>query len=911
MRTVLQFAILGIGAGSAYALLGQGIVLIYRGSGVLNFAHGGMAMVSAYLCFITLKQTDGWATLPAAVVAVLVAAIIGLLVQLLVLRFLRRATPLVRLISTLGALLILQSAVELKYGYAYFQLKSFLPQTVYSVDGIPIQLDRLILLGIAVAVTVSLWASARYTRTGLAIVGTAQSERAIAALGWSPDRLFAVTWTIGGALAGLAGVLIAPISGLSPAIFTLIVTLSAFAAALLGSFRSFAWTFGGGLLLGILESEVTFYQGDFSRWLHAKNLTGLGTAVPFLVILVVLAIRGQSLPLRSHTADRLPRLGTGVVNRPAVAFAVVATGALSLEVFNANWNTALATSLGAGVILLSIVVLVGFAGQLSLGQYAIAGLGALLAGRLSAVMPMELAILVGALLTIPGGLLFALPALRTRGVNLAVVTLGLGFVLQQMLLNNPHYTGSVAAGGTVIGPAHLFGIDVDALNHPGRWAVVCLIGFTACALLVANLRRSRTGRRLIAVRSNERAAASLGISVFGVKLYAFGLAAAIAGLGGVLIGFASPAITYGLFDPFSSINAVGSTVIGGVGYVSGAAFGAPNTNHGLGTQILQSVVNLGNWETFVGGCLLVLLVIFQQNGVADVVAHHFRRLFPISTARALSTDESRVDVPQAAVPPATLEMKDVSVRFGGVVAVNSVSFTVGPGEVVGLIGPNGAGKTTLIDAVTGFVSSSGTILLNGLRIGGLSAPRRARLGLRRTFQSLELFQDFTVRENIHAGADEAPRSSWLTDVFWPGRHPLPAAAVTAVGEFQLAEHLDSPVDGLPYGRRRLVGIARAVAAAPSVLMLDEPAAGLDAVETGELVERIRRLADDRKMSVLLVEHDMSVVMSTCDRVVVLNFGQVIAEGTPAEISSHPSVIAAYLGTSLSEPVRTEIPQPTR
>jgi sulfate-transporting ATPase len=214
-----------------------------------------------------------------------------------------------------------------------------------------------------------------------------------------------------------------------------------------------------------------------------------------------------------------------------------------------------------------------------------------------------------------------------------------------------------------------------------------------------------------------------------------------------------------------------------------------------------------------------------------------------------------------------------------------------------LIGPNGAGKTTLIDAVTGFCGvAAGSISLDGRRIDRINATQRARLGLRRSFQSLELFEDISVEENIRAGSDlRASRRSWVTDLFWPGEHALPSTAVAAVREFELEPHLDQTPEELPYGRRRLVGIARTVASGPSVVMLDEPAAGLDEQESAELARLIRRLADERNMAVLLVEHDVSLVMSTCDRVVVIDFGSVIARGTPAEIRGNDAVRDAYLG----------------
>jgi ABC-type branched-subunit amino acid transport system ATPase component len=202
----------------------------------------------------------------------------------------------------------------------------------------------------------------------------------------------------------------------------------------------------------------------------------------------------------------------------------------------------------------------------------------------------------------------------------------------------------------------------------------------------------------------------------------------------------------------------------------------------------------------------------------------------------------------------------------------------------------------LIDAATGFVkSAAGELRLGHESLSGRSATWRARRGLRRSFQSLELFEDITVAENIHAGADESSRLSWLVDLVHPGKHVLPSTAVAAVRQFNLEDHLGRRPSELPYGRRRLVGIARAVASGPSVLMLDEPAAGLDSAESQELAALIRRLADERGMGVLLVEHDVGLVMSICDRVVVLDFGRVIASGTPAEVRSNPAVLAAYLG----------------
>ena len=382
------------------------------------------------------------------------------------------------------------------------------------------------------------------------------------------------------------------------------------------------------------------------------------------------------------------------------------------------WASATYISLASAVMILSIVVLTGYAGQISLAQWALAGIGALIAGRLvRADVPIELAILLGVLLTIPVGLVFALPALRTRGVNLAVVTLGLGFLVSEVVFANPNYLGGQLDGGTRIGRIKLFGIEVDAFNHPHAWAAVSLVCFVLLALLVANLRRSRTGRRLIAVRTNERAAASLGISVFGVKLYAFAVSAGLAAFAGILVGFRRQVITYTEFNLFASINSLGHAVIGGLGYVLGAVFGAPNAIGGLGTRVIEDWIGLENqWDLIIGSVILFVILIVHQNGIADVVTHDRRLWEKLRLVRRRQDAPAAPARPRSSRSPARrCRSTELTVRFGSVVAVDDVSLEVRPGEVVGLIGPNGAGKTTLIDAVTGFVPAS----------DGIDLPRRS------------------------------------------------------------------------------------------------------------------------------------------------------------------------------------------
>jgi ABC-type branched-subunit amino acid transport system ATPase component/ABC-type branched-subunit amino acid transport system permease subunit len=901
----IRFALLGLGTGATYALLAQGVVLIHRGSGVLNFAQGAFAMIGTML-FADLYEDREWALAPSIAVSVAAVAVLGGLTHLLVMRRLRSASPVARVIATLGLLIVLQEAARLRWGGAFLPAtRRFLPDDTVEVAGANVGADRFVLLGVVTVTTVLLWVIYRSTPFGLATTAVAENERSAMALGWSPDLIATANWTIGGALAGLAGVLLYDSLGRNITQLTLLVT-AALAAALIGGFHSFVLTYLGAVVLGMAVSEVTFYQTKVS-WL--AELPSLQQALPFVVIVVWLGARGRTLPVRGQVSERFPALGTGIVLPAIVVPTVAVLLALVWLVLPTAWDIAVTTSLVAAVIYLSIVVLTGYAGQLSLGQFALAGFGALIAGRLVAAAgwPFELAALAGVVGVIPVGLVFAIPALRTRGVNLAVVTLGLGAAIQQVVFNNSNWTGG--RDGTNVGRQTVLGIDVDLLTHPERYATLVASVFVVLAVAVANLRRSRAGRRLIAVRTNERAAAALGVNVLGAKLYAFSLSAAIAGLGGILLAFRYQSVLYERFNPFASITAVANTVIGGVGYVIGPLFGAQLATGGIGGEVGRSFESIDSWLGLIGGLLVVVFLVADPNGMASsnirTVRHIRSRVVRRRNTGTVSETVSELH-PSAEervpVVPAHLVVSNVAVRFGGVVALADVSIDVGPREVVGLIGPNGAGKTTLVDAITGFVTpSAGVITLNGERIERLPAYRRARAGISRSFQSLELFEDITVRENLRAASDERDGAAYLTNLVRPSDPPLHGAAVAAVREFGLASVLDVTPADLPHGTRRLVAIARAVAASPAILLLDEPAAGLDHRESAELGRLVRRLADEWGIGILLIEHDMAFVMGVCDRVAVLDFGRKIAEGTPAEIQADAAVRAAYLGAPLGQP----------
>ncbi|MFJ1968139.1 ATP-binding cassette domain-containing protein [Streptomyces sp. NPDC087903] len=937
MGDILRFALLGLGLGALYALTAHGIVLVYRGSGVLNFAHGAIGMAGAYVQWELATHHDMpyW---PAVACGVLASAVLGVLTHLLVIRPLRRASTLARLVGTLAVFILLTAVAVKRYGDSLELVPGKLPTGLLKIAGATVSEDRVWLLGIAVAVTGLLHLLYQRTLFGLGTTAVAENENAAASLGWSADLIATANWGLGSALAGLTGILIVPVIGLSVTGLTTLL-LSALAAALVGRFSSFPVTLAGGLVIGVVQSELTRFGSD---------VTGLASSVPFLFIALVLVARGRALPLRGTFLDRLPALGSGRVRPVALALAGV-VGLLLVSVSTPLWADAITTTLVLSLIILSIIVVTGYAGQVSLAAYALAGTGAFIAGHAAADWgwPFELALLAGVLGTVPIGLLFALPAVRTRGVNLAIITLGLGTTLEAMLFQNTDLATTPGSDGIAVGKQTLFGVSVSGVDHPQRYAAVVLVMFVAATLVVANVRRSRTGRRLVAVRANERAAAALGIDVRAAKLYAFGLSAAIAALAGVLTGFRSTSVVFSDFASFNSVTALGLAVIGGVGFLAGPLFGATFAAGTVGARFGDWVVpGLSEWMPLIGGIILVLTLVGNQDGIArelggrTVRAERALRARRGADGRDEGSDEkheqresdsareeaglARPEGPVGrdaetavvreaeaavgrapgaeAVPrvhraaPLALRVRDLTVRYGGVVAVDGLSFDVEPGRVVGLIGPNGAGKTSAIDAVTGFTrAASGTVRLGERDLTRVSVHARAGAGLSRSFQSLELFEDMTVLDNLYAACDRPGPWAWLSDLIRPGSRPLPAHVLVAVREFGLQDSLDRPVGDLSYGERRLLAIARAVAASPSVLLLDEPAAGLSDDETRELAHLVRRLAEDWGMGVLLVEHDVDMVMSVCDQVVVLDFGRRICLGTPDEVRGDPAVRAAYLG----------------
>ncbi len=937
MQQYLLFAIVGLGFGSIYAAISMGVVITYRGTGIINFATGAMAMWGAYV-FDELNRTgdlvfpvaiiphkvslgEGIGSVPfalAMLLAVLSCSLIGLLVHFLVFRPLRRAPILARVVASVGVLLAIQALIVMQFGSTPRALAPILPNEPVNFAGINFSRDRLWLTGVVVVIAVALWAWFRFTRLGLATRASAENERAIGLARFSPQVLAGSTWVLSSTVVGFVVILTAPTVILNPLTYVLAI-VPALAAALIGRLSSIGITVTAALGLGIFQSIVVFQTTK--SWWPDWAVTGLGDAVPFVVIVIALFVVGDALPTRGAVeADPLPEVYRPKMRTAVIAPVVVGAGVLA-ALTSGSYRFGVITSMTVTIIMLSLVVLTGLVGQISLAQAGIAGTAGFALSKLGDTLgiPFPISPLLAALVATVFGVLVGIPALRIRGAQLAVVTLAGAVALEKFIFRNVKL--SEVAGNPIPDPT-LFGLDMGV--REGRtiarveFAILVLLVVTVCAILVGNLARSATGRRFLAVRSNERAGASVGISIANTKLVAFAIASFLAGIGGAFIGYSRGQLSADSFTVMVGLSFLAFAYLGGITTVSGAIIAGTFAPLGIGFVILDRALELGTAYQILAGIGLVLTAIFNPEGIAGANRKNYEKmraaLAARAAAKAVAEDGTDADAspsaPARAAPPVTnrdrptfddvpvvLGIDHLTVRYGGLKAVDDASLRVREGEIVGLIGPNGAGKTTMIDALTGFIPSDGRIEFCGAELTRELPYQRARMGLTRTWQSLELFGDLSVRENVQVADERATVGSVLADFVKPAR-PVDLARVDSALELVgLTADADARPGDLPLGRQKLVGVARALAGSPRVMLADEPAAGLDTAESRALGQEIIDIAEGG-VSILLIDHDMGLVLEVCDYIYVLDFGQIIAEGTPAEIRANEAVIDAYLGSEV-------------
>ncbi len=675
--------LLGIGSGCLVSAIALAVVLTYRGSAVVNLASGAMAASSAYTYDALrrdgtivlaplpnpLSLAEGLAHLagadgvrlpdiptsvslggplgfaPALVLTLLIAAGVGAACHFFVFRPLGGAPPLAKVVASVGVLIVFQAVMVLRFTSTPRPVRPILTKAGVRLPGdVVVPRDQLVLTGVVIVSAVLLWLLFRATRFGLATRAAAENEKAAAVLGFSPDVLAGANWVLSTMLVGLFGVLVATVNGsVDPITITLLI-VPALGAALLGGFTSFGVTVAAGF--GIAMAQNLLQYVTTRPWFpHAGQapLPGMKESLPFLVNAVVLFIRGRALPTRDSIAmDRLPPVPrSGRVAAWAVPAALAAaTGLLFLGPI---WRLAITNTLVGILMCLSLVVLTGFVGQISLAQMTIAGIAGFSLSKLAGTygVPFPLGPLIGAVVATACGLLAAIPALRVRGVNLAVVTLAAAVAIENAVFRNQTWSGS--AEGARVPPPRLFGLRFGP-NDPGSFdgkipnpwfGIFCLAVVVALALTVVKLRASATGRRMLAVRSNERAAAAVGVSVAGTKLLAFALASFIAGLAGTLSGYRFGSVSPAVFGSSASLLLLAFAYLGGITSVTGAVLGGCLVAGGVNFAALDQWFGIpDDYTVLLGGLGLIVTAVLNPEGIAGAARDISRRLRTAATRHA-------------------------------------------------------------------------------------------------------------------------------------------------------------------------------------------------------------------------------------------------------------------------------------
>lgn len=548
------------------------------------------------------------------------------------------------------------------------------------------------------------------------------------------------------------------------------------------------------------------------------------------------------------------------------------------------------------VIALGLNILVGLTGLVSLGQAGLFALGAYTGAVLATRLGFDLisASLTAVVVASLFGALLAYPTVRVRGVYLAVITIAFGLIVENVAIEWQGLTGG-PMGITGIPKPSAFGIPLTGFRY---YAVLAAILFAA-TIVTHNLKRSKYGRAMLAVSQSETAARSVGLNATGVRTLAFVIAAATAGLAGSLYGFLNSYISPDIFTFSDSIRFLLMVILGGAGTTTGALIGAF-----VLTYLPEYLQQLQYWQKFAYGLLLAVVMFVLPLGIVGTAVEMFRRFRPARSEQPKETGPAVDFAERSSVRSAEMMASDLTVRFGGLTALNNVSIRVKPAEIHALIGPNGAGKSTFVNTVTGFyLPNEGHFELDGIDLTGKPPHVIARNGFARTFQNTELFGDLTVVENVMVGYQRR-----LTYRIWDAairtsrfrREELKCREVAAelLSFVGLIGYAQEKARFLPFGLQRRLEIARAIAAAPRLLLLDEPAAGLTTQEIEELDGMIRKISS-LGISVLLIEHHVDLIMSVADRVTVLDYGVVIASDVPDVVQNDPRVIEAYFGTATS------------
>ncbi|HSK69007.1 MAG TPA: branched-chain amino acid ABC transporter ATP-binding protein/permease [Candidatus Limnocylindria bacterium] len=586
----------------------------------------------------------------------------------------------------------------------------------------------------------------------------------------------------------------------------------------------------------------------------------------------------------------------------AIAIAI-GTGSMNNYISNI-----LVTVLITVIMTASLNVTTGLLGQLALGHAGFMAIGAYTAALLTRTLPMAfglslpIALVMGGVVAALFGMLIGIPALRLQGDYLAIITLGFGEIIRVVIVNLD-ITGGAAGLTRITRMSRAFSED-RALSSAIQFTLVFWITVVIIASIFT-LGRSRHGRAIISIRENAIAAEATGIPTTRYKLLAFTVAAFFAGIAGGLYAHQTSILMAKDFGFNKSIEYLVMVVLGGMGSITGSVIASF-----VLVALPEMLRGLAEYRLVIYSLLLIGMMLFRPSGLLGTSEFSMltawegaerlaRRLFRRRDPKTLMPFQPRYDVWE---DKPVLETANLGIAFGGLKAADQINIRLMDNEIVGLIGPNGAGKTTVFNLLTGvYAPTAGSITLMGKSIAGRMTHQITQDGIARTFQNIRLFRSMTALDNIKVAFHSRMRYSPISGILRNARclseeRGIDIRARELLRVFEMENVADVRAGSLPYGKQRKLEICRALASNPKVLLLDEPAAGMNPSETTELMQTIKTIRGRFSVAILLIEHDMRLVMGICERIYVLNYGRVIAHGRPEEIRSNPEVIKAYLGT---------------
>jgi ABC-type branched-subunit amino acid transport system ATPase component/branched-subunit amino acid ABC-type transport system permease component len=907
--------LLGIVTGMTYGVLGAGLVLIYRANRIINFAYGEIGALGAAILgtAVTKWHFPYWI---AFIVALAAAALVGVACEVVVVRRFRSAPLVLTAIVTLGLATILDSfsaivSSSVGAGITYPQPSGFPQFFVGALLMTPAYSAMLILTPpFVIAIAIFL----RRGRLGIAMRAAAANHDAALMSGMRAPRLSSLAWALGGVMSAFTAILVLPTRGFSGGQFLGPgLLLRGLFCGVIGGMTSLPITLVAGLALGVIEQILLI------NYPSGGQVDGIILLIIVVALLLQRARSGRSedkgVWATVQAFSPLPaayRKVRSIRALPWVVFAICLAAAILIPELTTDANALDFTTIAVySVVAMSVVIITGLGGQLSLGQFALAGLGAAVCWQVqSHGAPYLVGIAAAIAASVVVSLVIGLPAVRIKGLMLAVVTLGFSLFAFEWLLEQTWMLGrGVNPPGVAVGH---FQFDTGK-----RFYWISLTAVVITFWFARNIWVGGVGRTIRAVRDNEDAARAFTVRATWVKLQAFALGGALAGLGGAIYVHVLSTVSQNAFPDNASVTTAAAAVIGGLGILAGPILGAMYL---IG---LPHWLPLDNAETLATGVGWVFLLVQLPGGVGQGLAPIRDRMVDALAARAgLDPVAERSITPGGGVDAAVglavtarsgvhahregesiLVAKDLTKRFGGLTAVDDVNLEVYSGEILGLIGPNGAGKTTLFEVLGGFTRQDrGTVQFEGKDISRTRPEERARNGLIRSFQDAALFPTMTVHESVMLAMEGVDRTRVIPAVLGMGGRRDRRKAAQAdelLATMGLTTYRDTRILALSTGTRRITEIACLIAIQPTLLLLDEPTSGIAQRETEALGEVIRNVRRQMGLTLVVIEHDIPLIMGLAERIVAMEAGRVIAVGTPAEIQRDPRVIAAYLGTDTS------------